>query len=836
MESDVEVPLPHLDNGAKAMMAPTNGSHITRYHDQRKFQYQHRRFGLSHHGLSPTHTYSIYIIMTVPSPPPGRIPDQLDDDRTTRLSSFSFLRQKTLDLLYNARGQDKSPKGHVDAPIRQLVDTINAHPCFATLSSCSGRISVFDPHGHNDNNQNSNNDDGEKASHVVAENASIADDTEPEQSSGKGHGRWLLVSHETIDPNSLASTMDFVQRQTMASHSQGSFRNNKDHKEAANHDMDDSVVFKMEPMLLHVAASTLSRGKQLLGLALRLGFRESGLIVTDTRITVAIRSYSLALSVPIAREGPLLPSNEYLYALCRHANEKLNQNMTKLQKLQGGIEEGLFEEGEPKLLAQISRLPDLNLWRHAAVYLSEQGQIDKTLDSGGSSQSDGGGLYVFGGYGSGPSNVGGGQPGPCKRSDRIYRLGYRKRTKGSVPDPRWTVIDQAAMPDRCTTRIHGVPCERAFLSAREGLKACTLSLGITDCAVVFGGRTSPMKPYNDTFLYDPFCSGQDSLWKALDIRGEPPEPRWGHTQVATKRDILVIGGRDGTTALDSIHVLTVIRGGPDKSQGLNQSKNQQNHLLWTRLECGLPTPVFDHVCLSYDNNEGWDETRLFGGMSVTKDLLGGFPNNKNRRSNGRSSSGGGMMMFSRYQRRVLLEDPGKQKGPPIQNLLHRAGGAGCILCDPRDGSSPISLLCGGTSALHNEKRQQSDSQPMLVWFQRKQTTSQRPKAKEGFESIEVVVDDHSRDGNIISGPLVHHECIPLPCQTEVLIVGGGVSSYSFGPSFSRYVTAMAMAMRAAASMLRFVIPFNYAHTHTFIYMQECTYARHDTLTDSVSPT
>ena len=78
------------------------------------------------------------------------------------LPSFRDLQQKTHRTLYGSdtpiqllgRRQavisiprDKSPIGSVDTPIQHLVDLINCHSRFCTLSSCSGRLSLFDPNG-----------------------------------------------------------------------------------------------------------------------------------------------------------------------------------------------------------------------------------------------------------------------------------------------------------------------------------------------------------------------------------------------------------------------------------------------------------------------------------------------------------------------------------------------------------------------------------------------------------------------------------------------------------------------------------------------------------------
>lgn len=61
--------------------------------------------------------------------------------------------------------QDLSPKGSVDAGIRELISEINASPDYVTTSSCAGRIAVY------------------------LEGAKGA----------KGGGQWLFTSHDPVD-------------------------------------------------------------------------------------------------------------------------------------------------------------------------------------------------------------------------------------------------------------------------------------------------------------------------------------------------------------------------------------------------------------------------------------------------------------------------------------------------------------------------------------------------------------------------------------------------------------------------------------------------------------
>lgn len=89
---------------------------------------------------------------------------------------------------------DLSPKGSVDAGIRDLIDRINTLDGIVTTSSCAGRISVFlegtKPRAQFDD-----------AVVGVDEGGDIFDErtvTGPVGGKGRG-GRWLFVSHDPIE-------------------------------------------------------------------------------------------------------------------------------------------------------------------------------------------------------------------------------------------------------------------------------------------------------------------------------------------------------------------------------------------------------------------------------------------------------------------------------------------------------------------------------------------------------------------------------------------------------------------------------------------------------------
>lgn len=107
-------------------------------------------------------------------------------------TSFQLKKSTILDQLsvpatsYN----DLSPKGSVDAGIRDLIDEINTIEGYVTTSSCAGRVSVFLEGERRRDNLGSNEDEDAE----TRTRAGVG---------GKGgDGRWLFVSHDPVDLSS----------------------------------------------------------------------------------------------------------------------------------------------------------------------------------------------------------------------------------------------------------------------------------------------------------------------------------------------------------------------------------------------------------------------------------------------------------------------------------------------------------------------------------------------------------------------------------------------------------------------------------------------------------
>ena len=195
-------------------------------------------------------------------------------------NAFGIAKRNTLGKL------DKSPKGSLDVPIADLVHEINRHPDLVTTSSCSGRIVLFEA-----------------------------------AASGRG-GRWLLVQHATVSIDEVTAALD----------SPG--RNGSDCSAAAG-----CTSFKVEPAILHVMCRDISVAKWLLQVALRAGFRESGLVLSEsTKVMLAIRTTSNCLEMPVATSVPdgarkPLLSASYLEFVVSHANQKFEANTGRIAAL-----------------------------------------------------------------------------------------------------------------------------------------------------------------------------------------------------------------------------------------------------------------------------------------------------------------------------------------------------------------------------------------------------------------------------------------------------------------------------------------------------------------------
>lgn len=160
---------------------------------------------------------------------------------------------------------DLSRKGSVDSPIEILIAKINSQNDFFTTSSCSGRLALM----------------------------AFGED--------KRSCKFYMNSHEPINFDQLSTAIH-------------------------DSDVQDSLVLKFEPFILHVQCRSLESANILHKLALDCGFRNSGLTLGKMgKVTLAIRS-TLGLETPLGSNRAELTVESYLNFLVTVTNEKFAQN------------------------------------------------------------------------------------------------------------------------------------------------------------------------------------------------------------------------------------------------------------------------------------------------------------------------------------------------------------------------------------------------------------------------------------------------------------------------------------------------------------------------------
>ncbi|OJD14832.1 hypothetical protein AJ78_04862 [Emergomyces pasteurianus Ep9510] len=252
---------------------------------------------------------------------------------------------------------DLSPKGSVDAGIRDLIHDINQIPGLVTTSSCAGRISVFLEGDGKRAEVNKSASFNEHDNKIMEAEGQVGERSKLGQSQfaptgGKGSGKWLFVSHEPVkidlncEGNYLHRLFNLVpgdDKSGILSPS-GSLR---------------LVRFHFEPMILHIMASSLKHAQPVLAAATAAGFRESGIqslrCLNDTEAypIVAVRSSGLALESIIGshqrhtlvREeteedtAKSVVSEDYLRMLLALANERFKTNANRRERFWAKLKE-----------------------------------------------------------------------------------------------------------------------------------------------------------------------------------------------------------------------------------------------------------------------------------------------------------------------------------------------------------------------------------------------------------------------------------------------------------------------------------------------------------------
>ncbi|KAI9044919.1 tRNA wybutosine-synthesizing 3 family protein [Aspergillus affinis] len=319
----------------------------------------------------------------------------------------------------DAEYTDLSPKGSVDEGIRDLIRDVNALPGLVTTSSCAGRISVFL--------------EGRKSKPPPQQQALPEQDessNEPQRlfvpSGGKGAGRWLFVSHESLkeygvpgsgsQPEPGDAETKPGQEGTSKSLCELFGMGPGDGKPPGMNKQGRAprlVRFHFEPMILHIMAATLHHAHPVLSAASASGFRESGLqslrcldAEDGPSPIVAVRSAGLSLESVIGYceegtddddhvdEEPVIRSlvtEEYLQMLVAMSNERFEVNTERKERFRSSMLDlcGAKTKGKAKSSADWED-PEKRRQRKRAEGLLRKKQLEeeKKLDQQESLQED----------------------------------------------------------------------------------------------------------------------------------------------------------------------------------------------------------------------------------------------------------------------------------------------------------------------------------------------------------------------------------------------------------------------------------------------------------------
>lgn len=188
---------------------------------------------------------------------------------------------------------DASPKGTIDERCLPIMNVINTHPDMVTTSLCSGRVSVFL--------------EGKKHENQIG---------------AKGNeGRWIFVSHEPDALKNWTDSVDFVY----------------DVAPETSTTTTRYILFKFEPLILHVKCRDSETANMLFSTAMGCGFRETGI---GSNNIVGIRIL-IKLDLPIgALQGDklvLFVSKEYLEFITKLSLDRFSENFRKMDQLQEAI-------------------------------------------------------------------------------------------------------------------------------------------------------------------------------------------------------------------------------------------------------------------------------------------------------------------------------------------------------------------------------------------------------------------------------------------------------------------------------------------------------------------
>lgn len=166
---------------------------------------------------------------------------------------------------------DKSSRGCWDEKIMKLCQKINSLENYYTTSSCSRRIVL------------------------------IVDNVK------KAPGLFVKVWHELISFEELKKSLE------------KSLRKN--------------IIFKQEPVILHVACDDLEKSLGFLKKVRAVGFKRGGIISGNGKRFVLELIGTEKLEFPIIKNGKILVDDKFLKIIVKKSNENLKKSWNRIEKL-----------------------------------------------------------------------------------------------------------------------------------------------------------------------------------------------------------------------------------------------------------------------------------------------------------------------------------------------------------------------------------------------------------------------------------------------------------------------------------------------------------------------
>ncbi|KAK3336921.1 methyltransferase TYW3-domain-containing protein [Cercophora scortea] len=245
---------------------------------------------------------------------------------------------------------DASPKGSVDAGIRDLIDELNEQAGLVTTSSCAGRVSVYL--------------EGKKEKEKKEEGAASAIAS---AAGGKGGGEWLFVSHDPLvvagEDEEGGRERDWASLFGVAGGEADALVERETGLVGDDGAAARLIHFKFEPMILHVLTASHSHAQRIVQAGIEAGFRETGTVSLlgrgrsneDATPIVAVRSMGLSFESLIGVETSAhdatarrccLVSPGYLTLLVRIANERFAENQKRIARFRAALKTAFVEEQE----------------------------------------------------------------------------------------------------------------------------------------------------------------------------------------------------------------------------------------------------------------------------------------------------------------------------------------------------------------------------------------------------------------------------------------------------------------------------------------------------------